>query len=1240
MTKLTFTVSLGLLSIVTVLFINFRQFADPATPDLVIIDESLHDYRSLAANFAPGSQVIYVPNNAEGFQKLSKTLAMHGKAERVHIMTHGTSGNFVLGQTQLHAGNISEHAAFWQSLGKVLETGRSSLLIYSCELAAGQAGENFVKRLHGMLGVPVAASDDPTGNVHRGGDWDLEFAAGKLIKSHVLEVLNFKGLLVPAFTQFTGASSPFSQMVIQTDDQFIYGDFDADGDIDIHSFDGSSPTNDFWQNNGSGSFSKVSGTASPFENIIENAVFYTANRAFVADWDNDGDADIYVTMRNEGKNEKNLFYHNDKGKYVQVSGASSPFANITVSGYTQLIVGDFDNDGDVDLHTYPGGLLDNEFWQNDGTGAFSRVTGSNNPFNNLPDKAAFSNAEWAYVADWDNDGDVDILNTRRGSVSVRDYYRNDNGSYSLQTGAANPFNGMAIDTDNQILSGDFDADGDLDLHVSDGSTTVIFWRNNGSGTFTRVTGPANPFNNLPNSGAFYNNSKKAFVADWDNDKDADVFTTNYTAGKQNFFFRQNDAPPSITTTSPANQATGVSVSGNISLTFSQPVTGAAGKNIQIRRSDDNSVVASIAAAGPQVTGSGTTTITIDPTADLAGSTSYYLTIDKAAFVDAEGRIFLGTNIGTLRFTTGTATTIATVTTAAITDFGETTAQLGGTVSVDGGATITERGIVWSTSPAPTISSNKVQIDAGTGTFSTNVTGLPAGSHIYVRAYATNSAGTAYGNETDFYTKTSVLSVTAQESSPTNAGSVTYQIVFAQAVTNVDVSDFSLTTAIADASVSGVSGSGTTYTVTVNTGTGNGTLKVNFTQTTGTVPNVTASFSTAPVYTIYKVSNAGDYYRSANASGTWTTPDDWQSSQDNSFWITATAVPGGEATSTLINSEQTIRIPDDNELAINNLMINGGLYSGNARLSITGTFTNNGIIMGNGTFDNAALTNGGTLAPGESPGSISFTGSLTQSGNLVMEIGGTVPLFDYDQIQAGSFTAGGSVSVSLVNDFAPLPGDAFDLVNATSISGTFTTLNLPDIAPNVWSTSYENGRFTITVLKNPMPVTLVNFTSSKNETTVALSWKTSNELNSSHFDIQRSADGKVWENIGRVETRNTDMQQYHFTDADPLPGENFYRLRMVDADGTFTLSKMERVSFTELKGTITSYPNPVTDRIFLNAAKVADIQSVEIYAATGILLYAGAYSGEGIDVKTLPAGMFVLKATDARQHTSVFRFVKY
>ena len=96
-------------------------------------------------------------------------------------------------------------------------------------------------------------------------------------------------------------------------------------------------------------------------------------------------------------------------------------------------------------------------------------------------------------------------------------------------------------------------------------------------------------------------------------------------------------------------------------------------------------------------------------------------------------------------------TAPTVTTTAISDIDKTTATGGGNVTADGGATVTARGICWSTSQNPTISDSHTTDGTGTGSFTSAMTGLTANTTYYVRAYATNSAGTAYGEAVSFTT---------------------------------------------------------------------------------------------------------------------------------------------------------------------------------------------------------------------------------------------------------------------------------------------------------------------------------------------------------------------------------------------------------------------------------------------------------------------------------------------------------
>ncbi len=110
----------------------------------------------------------------------------------------------------------------------------------------------------------------------------------------------------------------------------------------------------------------------------------------------------------------------------------------------------------------------------------------------------------------------------------------------------------------------------------------------------------------------------------------------------------------------------------------------------------------------------------------------------------------GTSYGTeLTFTTKVIT--PTVTTSGASSVTANSATVGGNVTDAGGADVTERGVVWSTSQNPTTSGSKKAVGSGTGSFSTTLTGLSVATTYYVRAYAINSAGTSYGDQVSFKT---------------------------------------------------------------------------------------------------------------------------------------------------------------------------------------------------------------------------------------------------------------------------------------------------------------------------------------------------------------------------------------------------------------------------------------------------------------------------------------------------------
>jgi hypothetical protein len=208
----------------------------------------------------------------------------------------------------------------------------------------------------------------------------------------------------------------------------------------------------------------------------------------------------------------------------------------------------------------------------------------------------------------------------------------------------------------------------------------------------------------------------------------------------------------------------------------------------------SSITANTVTSGGNVTSSGRSTITArgivwstspGPTVDLptrtteAGTTGSFTSVATGLvggtlyYIRAYATNGIGTGYGSeLSFTTLTAPS---VTTTSLTNITTTSASSGGTITSTGGATVTTRGVCWDVSPNPTIALATRTTESGsfgTGSFTASITGLSPGVQYYVRAYATTSAGTGYGNQLTFTTLTTTPTVTTTTPSYTTTTTAT------------------------------------------------------------------------------------------------------------------------------------------------------------------------------------------------------------------------------------------------------------------------------------------------------------------------------------------------------------------------------------------------------------------------------------------------------------------------------------
>ena len=139
--------------------------------------------------------------------------------------------------------------------------------------------------------------------------------------------------------------------------------------------------------------------------------------------------------------------------------------------------------------------------------------------------------------------------------------------------------------------------------------------------------------------------------------------------------------------------------------------------------------------------------------ELNPSTTYYV---RAYAINATGTSYSSQ----VDFTTESG--LPTLTTTEVTDITATTAKSGGTITDNGGFNVTERGVCWNTMGNPDLSDPHTTNGTGNGTFISNMTNLMAGTTYHVRAYATNSMGTIYGDEVTFTTSSGAVAMTITE----------------------------------------------------------------------------------------------------------------------------------------------------------------------------------------------------------------------------------------------------------------------------------------------------------------------------------------------------------------------------------------------------------------------------------------------------------------------------------------------
>ncbi|HWB25204.1 MAG TPA: alpha-amylase family glycosyl hydrolase [Chitinophagaceae bacterium] len=207
--------------------------------------------------------------------------------------------------------------------------------------------------------------------------------------------------------------------------------------------------------------------------------------------------------------------------------------------------------------------------------------------------------------------------------------------------------------------------------------------------------------------------------------------------------------------------------------------------------------------------------------------------------------------------------------------------------------------------------------------------------------------------------------------------------------------------------------------------------------------------------------------------------------------------------------------------------------------------------------------------------------------------------------------------------------------------TDSSTTLSTTTPNITLQPGEYYVFTNLDL-HALPVKWLSFTANRQtDNSILLNWSTSEEINNSHFDVERSVDGLNYTLIGSVPAAkaNNSMESYTYTDAHPYNGMNYYRLKQVDKDGSFGYSKTIAVSSNGAHVLWQVYPNPAGSNtaLYVNT-NLSKVQMI-LTDASGRVVYKSQLSavttGQRINlpVQNLAKGVYLLKvSSDKLSHT--------
>ncbi|MGG9972065.1 T9SS type A sorting domain-containing protein [Ferruginibacter sp. SUN002] len=232
-------------------------------------------------------------------------------------------------------------------------------------------------------------------------------------------------------------------------------------------------------------------------------------------------------------------------------------------------------------------------------------------------------------------------------------------------------------------------------------------------------------------------------------------------------------------------------------------------------------------------------------------------------------------------------------------------------------------------------------------------------------------------------------------------------------------------------------------------------------------------------------------------------------------------------------------------------------------------------------------------------------------------------------------------LKVANNNCPTALTAVPEVIAPSAYGTYGTYQKGyylEFTTSSFSTFFIGGKIYF-----PVPVKLVSFNAVQNNGVVKTNWSTNNEINAQKFIVERSNDDLSFTEIGTVVAGNlATLNNYNFTDLDPINGINYYRLKMIDRDAAFTYSKTIAVNYKKEISSFAVNPNPVKNILKLSFPQSNSAGVLTIFGSDGRKLLIEKIkansTGQLLDVAFLNKGIYsAVLVSDNKVQT--IRFIK-